>query len=309
MHRSLSIALPPEETDDLVEELQRFGEQVVSISVQRGASVKPPGDVVSVHLLNRVASPVLEVVERRRADGAVSVASAQVDSISDPDHDEALTADIDDAPWDDIRAQLRHHSQLSANFVSLMALGGVIAGCGLIATSATTQAVAFIAAAIVAPAFEPLAKVPLGVVLRQRDVLWRGLRSALLGYAVVAAAGAVTMLALGAAGADMSSRFLTNRQVGELADPPTVNLVISAGGALAGALIITAFRLPLLPGPIAALHLIPAAAMVGMAAALGEGGLAAEALGRLGVDVVFIVIAGLLVFGLKQRLVHRRGAV
>jgi uncharacterized membrane protein len=249
---------------------------------------------------------VLETIERHRHNGSLSIATTQVESVNDPEHDRALVKDIDDAPWDDVQAQLRQHAQISPNFVALMLLGGVVAACALV-SSGSQQAIALVAAAIIAPAFEPVAKVPLGAVLGRLDVLGRGVRSTLVGYGLIALAGAVTMLVLDAAGADMSARFLENRQVGELADPRTTNLLISAAGAVAGVIIITAFRLPLLPGPIVALHLVPATALVGMALALGEGGLAAEGLARLAIDVLFIVLAGLVVFALKDRFVHRRG--
>lgn len=57
---------------------------------------------------------------------------------------------------------------------------------------------------------------------------------------------------------------------------------------------ITAYRLPLLPGPIAALHLVPAAALTGMPLVIGQSGKATEALARLGVDVLFVAVAGLM---------------
>lgn len=66
MHRSLTIAVPPEETDALLRDLEAFEEQVVSMSVDRGASVKPPGDVVSVQVLNRSVSPVMEAIAPSR---------------------------------------------------------------------------------------------------------------------------------------------------------------------------------------------------------------------------------------------------
>lgn len=305
MHRSLRVAIPAAETDLLVEELRAFGEQVISISVQRGASVKPPGDVVTVHVLNRATSRVLAVVGGHRGAGEVSVATSQVDSIDDPSHASALEGDLDEAPWGDVGAQLREHARISPNYIALMAIGGAIAACGLVATS-TTQVVAIITAAIIAPAFEPLAAIPLGIVVRRRRVVFRAVLSTLVGFAVLIAAGAVTMLLLDAAGSDMSERFLENHHVHELAGPSTVNVAVSVGGALAGAIIITAYRLPLLPGPIAALHLVEAAAMTGMALVLGEGELARQAFERLGADIALVLAACLVVFGLKHLLLHGR---
>ena len=68
MHRALTIAVAPERTDELLEELQRFEDYVITITVLRGASIKPPGDVVEIQVLNRGASAVLAAIERHRVE-------------------------------------------------------------------------------------------------------------------------------------------------------------------------------------------------------------------------------------------------
>lgn len=304
MHRHFSIAVPSATTDGLLEELQR-NPAVVSLSVHRGASVQPPGDVIGVEALNRGADAVLRTVEHARPHGALSVTSSQVESLSDRDHAADVAGDNDESTWEDATTALRHHAQVTVNFASLMALGAITAACGLFSSS-TTQATALVAAAVIAPAFEPLAKLGLGVVLRRRAMLWRGLRATGVGYVILVAAGAATMLAMRAAGTDLPDRFLANRQVLELADPTTVALVVSACGAVAGAVMITAHRVALLAGPLIALQLIPAAVMTGMALADGHGDLAAQGLARLAVDAGMVLAATLLVFGAKRLTNHRR---
>ncbi len=55
--------------------------------------------------------------------------------------------------------------------------------------------------------------------LRRRDLLRRGARSAVLGYLCVVLVGALAMLVLKATSSEMSQRFITNQHVGELANP------------------------------------------------------------------------------------------
>jgi hypothetical protein len=69
---------------------------------------------------------------------------------------------------------LRHQGRATPNFLALMALGGAVAALGLV-SNPVPQAIAFIASAIIAPGFEPLAKVPLGGVLGRWNVVKRGL--------------------------------------------------------------------------------------------------------------------------------------
>jgi hypothetical protein len=65
MHRTLALTVPPAATEALLHNLQEL-EDVIGLSVQRGAAYKPVGGVVTVQVLNRGADEVL-----RRARAAV----------------------------------------------------------------------------------------------------------------------------------------------------------------------------------------------------------------------------------------------
>jgi hypothetical protein len=72
VHRTIEITVPPTYTDALTEEL----EHVITVSVVRGASIKPPGDVVTVHALNRGADQVMRLADAARKQGQVSVSTS-----------------------------------------------------------------------------------------------------------------------------------------------------------------------------------------------------------------------------------------
>ncbi len=67
-----------------------------------------------------------------------------------------------------------------------------------------------------------------------------------------------------------------------------------------------AYRRSVIAGALMALRMIEAAAMTGVALAVGRLDLAWQGAARLAVDVAFIIAAGLVVFWLKQAFVHRR---
>ena len=67
MHRTIEITSPPAATDALIGQLEEL-EHIIGLSVQRGASVVPPGDVLTVHALNRDADRVMGIVEGARAE-------------------------------------------------------------------------------------------------------------------------------------------------------------------------------------------------------------------------------------------------
>ncbi len=303
MHRTIEITAASADTERLLRELELLKE-VTGLSVTRGASIKPLGDVVTVHVLNRGADAVLKRAHEHGGE-QVSIVTAELTSIIDPQHDEAVGKDVDEAVWEEMETGLRHQGRVTANFVALMALGGAIAAIGLVSEPAP-QSIAFVAASIIAPGFEPLAKIPLGIVLGRWNVVWRGLLSSVIGYAVLILAAALTMFVLFATHSVEASELVSNPEVKNLANPKLKEMIVSGAAAVAGMVMIASYRRSVIAGPLVALVIIHAAASIGAGIAARQTNLILEGIERLGLDVLFIIIAGLLVFFIKQILVHRR---
>lgn len=304
MHRTIEIAIPGGSTAWLVRELEKMDE-VVGLSVQRGASVKPQGDVVVVHALNRGIDAVLTCADAARGQGPISIVTSEVASIIDPEHRDAVDDDIDEAIWEEAETGLRHQGRVTPNFLALMALGGAIAAVGLVSEPAP-QAIAFVASAVIAPGFEPLAKIPLGLGLRNWTVVRRGFVSSAVGYSVLIVAAALMFLVLRATGAATVEELVGNSQVHAIEAPTARELLVSACGAVAGVVMVLAFRRSVIAGPLIALILIPAAALIGAALVAGRPGLAYQGLERLLIDAVLIIGLGVVVVLIKQATVHRR---
>ena len=304
MQRAIYISVPPSATDELLAELESH-EHVTALSVAREASVKPPGDVVTVHSLDRGSDAVLAAAQRAQRHGPVSVATEELLSIADPEHHDKLVRDIDEGLWEEAFTGLGHRGRVTVNFVALIVAGGVIALTGLV-TETNQAAVVFVAAATIAPGFEPIAKIPLGLVLRRRALLRRGLRSVTIGYLALIAASAIAYLGLRAAGVITEDQLVANSEVRRLADPSVIDVLVSAAGALTGMIMEVANRRNMIAGPLIALALIPATALVGAGVGAGEVGLALEALMRLALDFALVVCLGAAVVAYKQARVHRR---
>jgi hypothetical protein len=103
VYRSFEISVPSSGTDELLASLGAL-EQVVSISVHRGASVKPPGDVITLHSLNNQAGDVFRAVEALGRDGQVSIATADLASLVDREHEKLIIKDTDEALWEETEA-------------------------------------------------------------------------------------------------------------------------------------------------------------------------------------------------------------
>ncbi len=304
MHRTIEISVSPQVDDSTLARLTAV-EAVIGVSVTRGASLKPPGDVVRVHTLNRGADEVLQIIGSMAGERSFSIATSEVASFVDPHHQHAIDTDIDEALWEEMETGMRHQGQVTQNYLILMALGGALAAMGLM-TTGVSQAISFIAAPLIAPGFEPLTKVALGFTLRRWSTVQRGLVSFFVGYAVLIAAAALTFVALHALGAVSPAAFLGNHEVEKIIHPDALDFAYSTIGVVAGAVMLASYRRSTIGGALIALEIIHAAAMVGAALGVGRWDYLLEGLTRVGIDAGLILVLSSLVIWLKQVFVHKR---
>ncbi len=90
-----------------------------------------------------------------------------------------------------------------------MAIGGIIAAIGFV-SDVQNQVISFVAASVIAPGLEPLAKLPLGIVLRQRECLLFGLRAFVVGYSLMLLSAIITFYLLQQLGDADPQLFLEN---------------------------------------------------------------------------------------------------
>ncbi|GAA4896748.1 DUF389 domain-containing protein [Actinomycetospora straminea] len=302
MHHQIDVTVPSSAADDVSAELARHG-GVLALTRQQDGSVKPPGDVLSVHVLNRSIDDVLAIIERAQEHGPITMATVRTESVVATGAQEAVEDDADESPWEEFERTLRHHGRISTNYLALMALGGAIAVAGLLSPP-VPQALALAASAIIAPAFEPVAKLAVAALRGSLYRIRRSLVSVVVGYLVLAAGGGVTFLVMRALGMGAPEMLATSEGVHMVVDPTVADWLVGAGGAIAGLVIITSFREAVLAGALIALALVPAAALVGIGVVSGDWTLALEGLQRTGADMGLVVVLGGAVVLVKDRLHH-----
>jgi hypothetical protein len=304
MHRTFTIQIPADKTEEIVSDLLKRKE-VIGLSTNVGSSQKPAGDVLVVQLLNRGADEVLTIVSKRCGESPYLITTALTESMIEADQAEKLEDDVDEAIWEEIETTMRHQGRLSINFISLMALGGIMATVGILAES-TAQTMPFVAAAVIAPGFEPIAGMSLGLVLRRWQLLGKDAIASVVGYAVLIAASALTFWLMQATGNTSIKDFVDSEEVKHMAHSGLGDWLLSIAGALAGGLIISSFRKSVIAGALIAMVLIHAAAVVGVGLACGRFDLAGTGLLRFGIDVALILVGCSVVFWIKQRFFHQR---
>lgn len=304
MHRTFEISAGSQHTQSLIHQLQPLDE-VIGLSVQPNGSIKPPGDVITLHILNRGADEILRRIADVCGESAYTVVTSEHASLIDRQHSEAIENDVDEAIWEEVETGLRHNGHITSNYLTLMAIGGVIGAVALV-SDPTPQAVAIVAASVIAPGFDPLAKLSLGLLLGKKELLWLGLKSSFWGYGLLIIMAALAYWFMELTGAVSTADFTGNPEVKNLMTPSSREYLMSVSGAIAGGVMIAAYRESFISGALMALAFIHSAAMIGVGLVSGEYFYARQGAERLLLDMALIVGGCWLVFFIKQRTVHKR---
>ena len=307
MARTVQVTTAPGRTAAVVA-AARETDGVVGVRLERGGSLVPPGDVVTVDATNRAAHALLG---RLAGDGLVGVAgttasTAEPYSLVAPGQQDRIDGDTNDATWEEMASAIRASTNMRANAVLLMAASGVLAAVGL----ATDALELVVAAMIIAPEFQPLVQTALGAVSRSAASVRAGAGHVAVGWLALAGSALATAFVLDLSGQDPLGGGGAYLPAGSLVSYFTTisatTLATDAAAATAGAVLIASRRTTLTAGVSVALPLVPLTALAGVAVVAGEGDTAALALTRWALDAAIVVAAGAAVFGWKRATALRR---
>lgn len=224
MPRTVTISLPSDRTDGVLSDLEALS-GLLTLSVQRGVSVQPPGDVITAQVTNHHLPSLMQVLDGHGAgdDPGLSVTTSKPTGM--------FSASASD--------------RIATNSLHLV-----------------------VGAMVIAPGFQPLVRVGLGVV--GGSPAWRrGLLDTAKGYAALVPAAGLTALLLRAMGTDplgsADGGYLPSGALVRYWDGVTLNAtIVTIAAGVGGALLIAANRSVLTAGVMIALALVPSAALVGV---------------------------------------------
>jgi hypothetical protein len=306
MPRTIQIVLPADGSATLAQHLLD-DESVVGLSVQQGASLKPPGDLITIQVLDRHLPRLMEglVAQGVGVSDDTSIVTGQPLSVVSSSSNAALVSDTNESTLEEVEQIMARDAPPTANMLVVMGVAGVVATVGI----AQNALHLVIAAMLIAPGFVPIVRAVFGGVARRGDVL-RGLYNTVVLYAAMMLAAGITAVALMLLGHDP-----TGQQGSYLPPLVLVNywtsitplaILVSLAASVAGVLVIVTHRSVLTAGVMVALALVPAATLVPIGLVAGDLELLGLALLRLIVEVSLVAVASLAVLLAKQRLVHRR---
>jgi hypothetical protein len=300
MSRSLSLTVEPGLRDRVVERVCGMP-GVTSVALRVGASVSPAGDLIGIDATNEATLVILELLAEMGALDNGSLRLGEPTAMIAPAHRDEVTRQGNEASWEEMSERLRRDTNVTSNFLLLMAMAGAISTFGLV--SDTLHIV--IGGMLIAPGFEPLLRTVFGILGRRHG--WRdGVWSSLAGYLVLAA-GAGAALPIALLPQDRTAAELPHLNwVMYWSSIQVSGLVVSLAAGVAGAVIVSARLTVFATGVMVALALVPSMALFGVGLAVGNLDLLLGGLQRWAAEVLCVLLGGGVVLALKRRILHHR---
>ena len=188
-------------------------------------------------------------------------------------------------------AKVNQQVQLTSSYLVFMATAGVLAAVALLTDSVPI----LIGSMVIAPALPPLGLVSLAIVANKPKLMVKGLKTALLGFAISMFFAMLTTWILNVTQVIPAETNLLNKQLlEERVNPGWYSVIAAMAAGVSGAIGLVKQKTDTLVGVVAALALVPAIAAAGIAflsqdPVRGFGGLF-----LLAINVAFIIISGIL---------------
>ncbi|WP_462384106.1 DUF389 domain-containing protein [Pseudomonas sp. Marseille-QA0892] len=216
-----------------------------------------------------------------------------------------LAREASEATWEEMESSLLKESNTTPNTLILMFCAGVIATIGI-----STNALHVVAGAmLIAPGFEPISRIGLGIVAKSKA--WqRGLQDLLWLYlALIAGAVSATLMFWSMGGHPLNSEpnYLGYGQLLQYwTSLSLTSSIVSILSGIAGAVLIATNRSVLTAGVMMGLALVPAMTITAVALINGDLAASGQAFLRWLIDLGAVLVCSVMVFAWKRRFVQRR---
>jgi uncharacterized hydrophobic protein (TIGR00271 family) len=301
----LRIVAPADTAEKALELLEQTPAVCNLVHLPR-AAIRPEGDVILCDVAREDTSVLIGDLRELDIDREGSIAIEEIDSqISDAAKraEKAAKGAVADAVvWEEVEQRTSENIELSGSFVAFMVLAMLIATVGIL----TDQIVLIIGAMVVGPEFGPIAGFCVAVVERRPEVAKRSFLALAVGFPAGITASFLFTLALD--GLDLIPEDFAEGDhpfTQFISSPDEFSFMVAFLAGVVGVLSLTSAKSSALVGVLISVTTIPAAANVGVAAALGNGDEWVGAMEQLSLNLTAIILAGIGTLYL-QRLVYVR---
>ncbi|MBI5159844.1 MAG: DUF389 domain-containing protein [Micrococcales bacterium] len=278
---------------------------VAHVALERGASLRPAGDVIVADVAREAASALIDRLEALGlADsGAIFATESAVALSRAADAAEAAApGDPSEAVvWQEVAAKTGEETRLSVTFLLFLVIAMVIASLGVL----LDQPILIVGAMVVGPEFGPLAALCLALVERDRRGVGGSLLALGVGFTVGGVVTVLTTFLLTALGLVGRGMLLAERPLTDFIwRPDALSWIVALLAGVAGILSLTTAKSGALVGVLISVTTVPAAANAAVAFAYGVPAEATGSLVQLGLNLSAIIVAGVSTIG-AQRLLAR----
>jgi uncharacterized hydrophobic protein (TIGR00271 family) len=271
------------------------------------AARQPPGDVILCDVAREDASVVIDDLRELGVPEVGSIALEQIDSqisrVARRAERAARGTPSDAVVWEEVEARTSESSELGGNFLVFMMLACLIASVGIF----TGSPILIVGAMVVGPEFGPLAGLCVAVVERRRGPALRSLTALTAGFPVgITAAFLFTLICVATGLVDSDFKSIDNPLTQFIAEPDAFSIIVAFFAGAAGVLSLTSAKSGALIGVLISVTTIPAAANIGVAAALGNWDDWLGAMTQLSLNLCGIVLAGVGTLYVERRLFEKR---
>ncbi|WP_104086696.1 DUF389 domain-containing protein [Arthrobacter sp. GMC3] len=277
---------------------------VAEITLLEGASVVPPGDVITISVVRESVDGLLQTfhkLEIARVGSVTVTAPELVISQRLEAADKAVPGDGADAIiWDEVENDTSEDAKLTWSFLALLTIAVLLAGIGIV----TDSTIAIVGAMVVGPEFGPLSALSLALVSRKWSLARRAIVTLLVAFPIAMALTAVAALVSRGWGlfdpadvlnADTATEFIYH--------PGPYSFIVAVLAGAAGMLSLIGRRSAALVGVFISVTTVPAAGYIAIAIVLDQADRAAGSLAQLVLNISGIIVSAVVVL-LIYRLVR-----
>ncbi|NUR82157.1 MAG: DUF389 domain-containing protein [Dermatophilaceae bacterium] len=279
---------------------------VSTLSVLRGAALRPVGDVVLADVAREGANAVVESLRDLgvHEDGTLQLepVSTWVSRAGFEADEDTPGSSADAVVWAEVAQRSYEESELNWTFLSFMSLATLIAGIAIVLD---TQ-ILVIGAMVLGPEFGAIAALGVALVRRRPLLLAVAARALAVGFAVAIAVTCAAAL-IGRALGWVTLQDITGDRPATafIYTPDKWSFIVAVLAAAAGVLSLTSARVTGLSGVFISVTTIPAAGNVALGLAFGAWGEVRGSGLQLVVNIIGMALAGWLTLALQRAIWSR----
>jgi uncharacterized hydrophobic protein (TIGR00271 family) len=272
-----------------------------NIVVLPGAARSPSGDLFQADLARECVQQVVSELRELGVDQDGSITWSTLDTAIGEGPREAERAAPGDGAdaiiWDQVVASTGEDSSLTWTFMAFMVLACILAAIGV----ATNSPITLVGAMVVGPEFGPLAGIAVGLRLRRREAVKRGVTALVVGFAGAIAVTSAVALLWRVTGLVSVGDLDASNQTEFIYQPGWFSIITALVAGAAGTLSLTSAKSAALVGVFISVTTIPAAGNGALALIFGQFRDAGGSALQLLINLTGIVLAAYLVLLTRGR--------